>query len=117
MNHVIVLKCPYYLDDSIAGADVAQELIAQAFAFARSGNQAGNVHKGHSCRDDLVGFIQLAKFLQPLVGHRHNTRIRLDGRKRIVGGQYIAACQGIEKGRFAYIGQADDAAGDITHRC
>ena len=45
VNHVVVHKAAHHIDDSVGLADVRQKLVAQTFAGAGAGHQAGDVDK------------------------------------------------------------------------
>src|SRR6266540_5151302 len=101
MDNISVLKGPHNLDDSVAGPNMAKELIAQAFALAGAGYQSGNVYKSDGGRNDLFTVVQIGQFLKAIIGQRNNAGIRLDSGKRIVSCQNTAAGKRVEQGRFA----------------
>jgi hypothetical protein len=106
MCHIGVVKGPHDLDDGISGANMTQELVAQALTLAGAGYQPGNINEGNSSRDDLISGVQLGQFTKTWVGHRNNAGIGLNRRERIVGGQDMTAGQGVEEGGFTDVGQA-----------
>ncbi len=45
MLDVVILEAAQHMDDGIDFADIAQELVAQTFAFGRAAYEAGDIHK------------------------------------------------------------------------
>jgi hypothetical protein len=60
MDDIAIGEIADYLDDSIAAADVTEELIAETFALARTGDEAGNVDECDGGRFDGCTMVQLA---------------------------------------------------------
>ena len=58
----------------------------------------------------LSGFGDFGQLRQPGIWQFHDADVRLDGAERIVLGRDAGLGQRVEEGRFADIGQADDAA-------
>ena len=90
-------------------ADVRQKAIAQPLAAAGALRQSSDV-------DDVDGGVDLPRRLedlvqavQPWVGDRHHTEVRLGGgvRVRRRGGVAMGEC--VEQGGLAHVGQADDS--------
>ena len=73
------------MDDGIGLADIAQELVAQAFAFGGALYEAGNVHNLHRGGHDAVGVNQFCQLAEALIGHGDNTHVGLDGAEGEVG--------------------------------
>jgi hypothetical protein len=97
--------------DGIDLADVAEELIAEAFALGSAAHQPRDVHEGQPRRHDLGGLRQGRQLAQPRIGHCHLADIRLDGTERIIRRLRRGGLgQSVEEGRLAHIGQTDDAA-------
>jgi hypothetical protein len=109
MGDVRVVEGSDDMHDGVAGADVGQELVPQAFALGRAGHQAGDIDECDSRRFDRRAVIQLGKLIEALIGDGDDTRIRLDGGERIISCQDITASQCIEQGRLADIRQTDDS--------
>lgn len=74
---------------------MAQKIVAEADTLGGSFNEPGNV-----CHDEttLIGTFQL-----------DYAKVGLKGGERIVGYFGLGSCGGGQKGRFADIGQANDA--------
>ena len=110
MHDIVVIKAAHHVYNRIGFADVGEKLVAQALALARACHQAGNVDKFHNRR---LHFLRVYNFRQrrhARVGHFHNAHIGLDGAERIIGRLDARLGQGVEKGGFSDVGQADDAA-------
>ena len=106
VDDVRVLEAAHHVDDGVGLADVAQELVAQAFALAGTGHQAGDVHELHDGGRMRSGLTISASFLQPRVGHarpcRHWARWCRTGSSR----RRCRLGQGVEEGGLADVGQA-----------
>ena len=50
MGDVLVVEAAHHFDDGGAFADIAEELVAQAFALAGALHEAGDVHEVHGRR-------------------------------------------------------------------
>ncbi len=115
MLDVVIFEAAQHMDDSVHFANVAEELVAQAFAFARAFDETGNVDESELGFDDLLRTGNLCQLLQARIGHGHLADIRLDRAERIIRslrGLRLGQC--IEQGGLADIGQADDPATE-TH--
>src|SRR5918997_435188 len=114
VHHVGVGEHPDHLADRVTLADVGQELVAQPRSLRGAADDAGDVHERHRRRDDLLRAEDLRELVQPRVGHAHHADVRLDGGERVVRREDVVLGQGVEEGRLADIGQADDPDGE-TH--
>ena len=111
MGDVAVLEAAHDMGDRVAFADIRQKLIAEPFALRGAAHQAGDIDKGQPRRNDLLGARDFGECFKPRVRHRDIADIRLDGAKRIIRRlRRRRLRQRVEKGRFADIGQTDDAA-------
>ena len=108
MGDVAVLEAADYVDDGIGGADVAEELIAQALALAGALDEAGDVDELDDGGGGLLGGVEIAQPLQPLIGHGNHAHIGVDGAEGIVVGGNTGIGDGIEQSGLAHIGQTDD---------
>jgi hypothetical protein len=97
------------MDDRISAPDISQELITKSFPFAGTLYEAGDVHDLNGRRNHPVWFDQLFQFDQALVRNRNYADIWLDGAKREIRRLRLGAAQGVEEGRFAYVGESDNA--------
>ena len=94
--------------DRVGLADRGEELVAQPLPFGGALDQAGDVVEGDRRRHQLGAAHGLADLLQALVGHLGDRHVGLDRRERVVAGLRAALGQGVEEGRLARVGQADD---------
>jgi hypothetical protein len=109
VDHIVVFKTSEDMDDGIRAADIPQELIAQPFPYAGPYYQTCNIHDLNSGGDDPVWFDQFLQFDQSMVGYGDHTEIRNDGPEEELSRLRLCAAQGVEKGRFAYVGESDNA--------
>ena len=93
------------MNNSVGGADIAQELVTQALAFRGALHQARDVDNFHSSRHHAGGMFNLHQFIQALVGDGNNAHVRLNGAKRKVSGLSFSVAQTVEKCRLADIRQ------------
>lgn len=84
MDHVVIFEAANDINNRIRLANIGQELIAQALAFARACDESRNIDKFNSGRKNALGFHDRGESAQPWVRHFDNTDIGLDGAKRIV---------------------------------
>lgn len=96
------------LEDSVDGANVGQEGVAQTGASGSTTGQTSNVVDGQVSRDLGFGLVLLAEPVEALVGHDDTRLLRVDGgigevgrvTKRTLG-------NGLEERRFTYVGETD----------
>ena len=84
VNDVVVVKATYNVNNRVSLADVGEELVAQAFAFARACNQTGNVDKFD---DGGLHFLRIDDFCQfghTRIGDFNDADVGFDGTERIV---------------------------------
>ena len=96
--------------DSVGGANVAEELVAQAFALTCAFDQSGDVDELHGGGHGAVGLDEAGDAVEPLVGHGDHADVGIDGAERVVGRLRFCCGEGIEDGAFADIRQSDDPA-------
>ena len=112
VGHVGILETAQHVHDGVDLADVGEELVAQPLALRGAAHQAGDIDEFELRGDDLGRLGDRGKGIEALVGHGDPADIGLDGAERIVrrlgrgGGR-----EGVEEGRLADIGQANDTAG------
>ena len=80
------------MQDRAAALDMAEEAVAEAVALVRAFDQAGNVGEHEIALVDL-----------------HHAEAGMQRRERIVGDLRLGGGDGGEQGRFAGVGQADEA--------
>ena len=90
--------------------DVAEKLVAQAFALARSFHETGNVYYLDRSRYYTSRMNYLRKFVEPFVGHGYHTHVGLYGAEWKVGRLCLSAAQAIEKSGLAYVRKPDYTA-------
>ena len=110
VHHFRVLEAAHHVGDGVGLADVGEELVAQAFALRRAGDETGDVDEFDHCRHHLLRLLDAGDDLQPLVGHRDDADVRLDGAERIVLRRDAGLGERVEESGLADVRQADDAA-------
>ena len=116
MVDVLAFKTAHDLNDGIHLSDVAQKLVSKPFALARAGHEPCDIHEFNRRWQDFFGLREIGQFLQAVIGHVHNTDIRLDGAEWEVGRLGLArAGDGVEESGFSHIWEPDDSC--FEHRC
>ena len=110
VDHVLVVEAADDVDDRVGLADVGQELVAEALALGRAGDQAGDVDELDDRRDDPLGLDDRRQLRQARIGQLDHADVRLDGAERVVLGRDAGFGEGVEEGGLADVGQAHDAA-------
>jgi hypothetical protein len=111
MLDVVILEAAQDVDDRVDLADVAEELVAEPLALARTLHEAGDVDEAELGRDDLGRLGDAGQRVEARVGDRHLAHVGLDCAEGIVGRlRRLGLGQRVEEGRLADVGQADDAA-------
>ncbi len=110
VDDVRVVEAAHHVDDGIGLANVRQELVAQAFALARTGHQARDIDKLDNGRHDAFGLDDGRQLRQPRIGQFDDADVRLDGAERIVFRSDARLGQRIEQGGLPHIRQPDDPA-------
>ena len=96
--------------DGVGGADVAEELVAEAFALGGAFDEAGDVDELHGGGDEGFGLDELGDFGEALVGHGDDAGVGVDGAEGIVGGLRLGRGEGVEDRGFSDVGEANDSA-------
>ncbi len=96
--------------DGVGGADVAEELVAEAFAFAGAFDEAGDVDELHRGGDEGLGLDELGDSGEALIGHGDDAGVGVDGAEGIVGGLRLGRGEGVEDRGFSDVGEANDSA-------
>ena len=96
------------VDERVGLADVREELVAEALALVRAGDEAGDVVEGDRVPDDLARADDLRDLLEALVDHGHDGDVRLDRRERVVGGLRAGLGERVEQRGLAGVRHPDD---------
>ena len=110
MNDVVVVKATYNVNNRVSLADVGEELVAQAFSFARARNQTGNIDKLDDGRLHFLRIDDFRQFSHTRIGDFNDADVGFDGTERIVCRFDTRLGQRVKEGGFADVGQTDDAA-------
>ena len=103
-NDVVIDERADNVADGVTFADMGEEFVAEAFAFAGASDEAGDVDKFDRSRDDFVGFVHFGEDVEAVVRNRHNTDDWLDGSKRIVRGERTSVRERIKQRRLSDVG-------------
>ena len=109
VDDILVVKAAHHVDDGVRAAYVLQEFVAQALAVAGALDKPGYVHELYDGRGVLLGAVQVAQEVQPLIGHSHHADVGLDGAERVVGALRARVGDGVEQGALAHVGQAHNS--------
>jgi hypothetical protein len=110
MGDVAVVEAAQHVNDGVALADVAQELVAESFTFAGALHQSGNVDDVAHGRYDTPRVNQLGELRQSFVGYGHLPHLGVDCTEREVCRLCLCAAQAVEKSGFSYVGKAHDTS-------
>ncbi len=109
VGDVVVDEAARNEGDGVAIPDVGQELVSQALALSRAPDQTRDVDEVDAGGNDLPGPGDLRQGVETRLRHRHVADIGFDGAEGIVGRlRRRRLGQGVEQGRLADIGQADN---------
>ncbi len=86
MDDVGVIKNADDMADGVAFANMGEELVAEAFAFASAFDEAGDVDEFDRGGDDFFGTYGFGEFFEAMIGHFDDADIRVNGAEWIVGG-------------------------------
>src|SRR5690606_8220918 len=84
MGNIRIFKAANDVHDRIHFTNVGKKFVAQTFALARTFDEAGDVHKLKSGRNDSLSFDDLSDLLQPLVRNFNYSYVRVNGTKGVV---------------------------------
>ena len=110
VDDIGVVEAADDVDDGVGLADVGEELVAEAFAFAGASDEAGDVDEFDDGGLDLLGLDDFSELGEAGVRDFDDADVGLDGAEGVVGSFDAGFGQRVEKGGFADVGQADDAA-------
>ena len=110
VDDVAIVEAAQHVDDGVALADVAQELVAESFTFAGALHQSGNVYDVTHGGYDTPRVNQLGELRQSFVGYGHLSHLGVDCTEREVCRLCLCAAQAVEKSGFSYVGKAHDTS-------
>jgi len=105
-----VVEAADNVTDGVGGADVAEELIAKAFAFAGAFDEAGDVDELHRGGDEGFWLDEFGYFGEAGVGNGDDAGVGVDGAEGVVGGLCLGRGEGVEDRGFSDVGEANDSA-------
>ena len=107
-HHIVVVEATDDVDDGIALADVAQKLIAKAFALAGTFHKASDIYYLTRGGNNSSRMYNLGKLGQSLVGNDNDAQVGLYRTEREVGCLSFGARQTIEQCGLTHVGQSHD---------
>ena len=105
-----ILEAAHDVRDRIGLADVGEELVAEALALRRAGDEPRDVDELDGRGNHLLRLRDRRERGEPRVGHFDDADVRLDRAERIVLRGDARLGQRVEQRRLADVGQPDDAA-------
>ena len=109
VDDVLIVEASHHVDDRVRGADVREELVAEALALRRALDETRNVDKLDDRRGLLLGLIEVRQPVKTLVRHGDHADVRVDGAERIVRGLGARVGDGIEQRGLADVRQSHDS--------
>ena len=109
VSDVRVFEAADDFSDGIGFTDVAEEFIAQAFAFGCTGDEAGDVDEAHDSRDCFFRFIHVGQDLDAFIRDFNDADIRFDRAEGVVCRFCAGLGNRVEQCALTDIRQADDA--------
>ena len=109
MDDVRVLKAADDVDDRVDVPDVLQKFVAEALALGGAFDKPRDVDELEGRRGELLGVVHFGQLVKPLVRHRHDPDVGLDGAEGVVGRFRPGVGQGVEKGALPDVGKAHHA--------
>ena len=114
--NVLILEATDDLHDGIDFADMAEELVAEAFALAGAFDQTGDIDEFDGRGNGLFRLGKRGQSVKSWVGNADDADVRFDRTERKIGRLRLAgAGDGVEEGGFTDIGQPDNSG--LEHRC
>lgn len=115
VDDVGIFKAADDLDNGVGVADVREELVAEPFSLGGAFDKTCDVDETDGGRDDLFALGLVGEDLEAGVGEVDNADVRVDGAKGVVFRGDLFACDCVEEGRFADVGEAHKAAWGVAH--
>ena len=109
VDDVVVVVGADDVQDRVGLADVGQELVAEALALVRAGDEPGDVVDLDRVGDDVRGADRAGDRVEALVGDGQHRDVRLDRGERVVGRLGAGLRERVEQRRLAGVGHPDDA--------
>src|ERR1043165_190982 len=112
-----ILETTHDLDDRVYFADVAEKLVAEAFARARTFHQARDIDELDRGRNYFLRMRKLCQNVKARVRNGHDSEVWIDRAKRVVGRlRFSGAGNGVEERGFPDVRQPDDPSAQHGER-
>ena len=105
---VVVGEGPQHEDDGVGLADVAEELVAEALALARAGDQAADVDELHGGGHHVAALAHRGEGVEAGVGDAGHADVRVRGGEGVRRGQRAATGQRVVQRRLPRVGETDE---------
>ena len=112
VHHVVIDEAAHDVRDGIGLADVRQELVAQALALGRAGDQARDVDELDGGGKDTLRARDRRQRRESWIGYLDDADVGFDGTERVILSRDAGLGQGIKQRGLADVGQAYYAAFD-----
>ena len=111
MGNVGILEAAHHVSDRIDLANGGKKLVAEALTLGGATHQSRDIDESQPGRNDLRRLADLVELVEPGIGHRDLTHVRLDRAERLVCRLRCRRFrQRVEQRRLAHIRQSDDTA-------
>ena len=115
VDDIVVVEASDDVDDGVRLPDVAEELVAEAFALGGALHEARDVDEFDGRRHDVLRMDQVIELLEPTVGNGDDAGIRLfSGDTRVEGNNVTDNPIGIASAGFGALFIRNVAAGNAT---
>ncbi|HUJ90491.1 MAG TPA: hypothetical protein VLX12_09870, partial [Syntrophorhabdales bacterium] len=114
VGYVFSLEAAHDMGYRVNCPDMAEEFVAEPFAFVRVFNQTRDIDEFNRRRSNLLRLDKARKVNEARIGHGHDAHIRLDSTEGIRLRRDAESSKGIKDGRLARIWKSNYAAGK-TH--
>ena len=78
VDHVLAVEAAHHVDDRVGLADVGEELVAEALALGRAGDEAGDVDELDHRRNDALGLDDRRQRCKPGIRQFDDADVGLD---------------------------------------
>ena len=109
VGDVRVFKAADDFSDGIGFTDVAEELVAQAFALGGTGDEAGDIDEAHDSGNCFFRFVHVGQDLDAFIRDFYDADIRFDRAEGVVCRFCAGLGNRVEQRALTDIRQADDA--------
>ena len=106
-GNVVVDEGTQHQHDGVDLANVGEELVAEALAFARSFDESTDVDHLDRRMDDVLALRHLGQSIEAIIGDLGHSDVRILGGEGIGGSEGATTGEGVVKGALPCVGKAD----------